>query len=185
MCRGQVEAQRALGALRNILADLGLTLKDAKTRVVELREGGEGLDFLGFHHRWVRGNTPRSRHLRFLARWPTRQAMQRAHDRVRELTSRERLLLPVEAIVQDLNQYLRGWAGYFRYGNSAAAFDAIMLHVHTRLAGFIAKRHKRRTRYGWRLLSRSPNRMGLIDLNGTVVAPRASRSWRGETECRR
>ena len=59
MCRSQAEAQRALAALREILSELGLTLKDAKTRIVELREGGEGLDFLGFHHRWVRGHTRR------------------------------------------------------------------------------------------------------------------------------
>ena len=51
-----------------ILSELGLTLKDAKTRIVELREGGEGLDFLGFQHRYVRGNTAGSRHLCFLAR---------------------------------------------------------------------------------------------------------------------
>ena len=70
MCRTRQEAERALEALRAILSELGLTLKDAKTRIVELREGGEGLDFLGFHHRWVRGDTPASRHLRFLARWP-------------------------------------------------------------------------------------------------------------------
>ena len=57
------EAERALAALRAILSEMGLTLKDAKTRIVELREGGEGLDFLGFHHRWVRGNTPASKHL--------------------------------------------------------------------------------------------------------------------------
>ena len=99
-------------------------LKDAKTRIVHLREGGEGLDFLGFHHRWVRA-TPRPRHVTFLARWPSRQAMQHARDRVREITARERLLLPVEEIVQDLNRFLRGWAGYFRYGNSARHFDPI------------------------------------------------------------
>ena len=45
-------------ALTAILAELGLELKQAKTRIVHLKEGGEGLDFLGFHHRWVRGNTP-------------------------------------------------------------------------------------------------------------------------------
>ena len=178
MCRTREEAESALGALREILAELGLTLKDAKTRIVPLREGGEGLDFLCFHHRWVRGNTPASKHLTFLARWPSRQAMARARDRIRELTHRRKLRLPVEAIVQDLNQFLRGWGGYFRYGNSAAAFDAIMLHAHTRLAGFIAKRHKRRTRYGWRILSRSPDRLGLIDLDGIVVAPRPNRPWR-------
>src|SRR5450631_3859653 len=82
MCRSRVEAERALEALRVILSELGLTLKDAKTRIVELREGGEGLDFLGFHHRWVRGNTPASRHLCFLARWPSRQAMRHARERI-------------------------------------------------------------------------------------------------------
>src|SRR6202140_5149758 len=40
MCRTRGEAERALVALREILAELGLTLKDAKTRIVELREGG-------------------------------------------------------------------------------------------------------------------------------------------------
>jgi RNA-directed DNA polymerase len=77
MCRTRQEAERALSALTAILAELGLELKQAKTRIVHLAEGGEGLDFLGFHHRWVRGNTPRSRHVCFLARWPSRQATQR------------------------------------------------------------------------------------------------------------
>jgi group II intron reverse transcriptase/maturase len=51
MCRTRAEAERAVTALRAILSELGLTLKDAKTRIVPLREGGEGLNFLGFHHR--------------------------------------------------------------------------------------------------------------------------------------
>ena len=38
-----------------------------------------------------------------------------------------------------------------------------------RLAGFIAKRHKRRTRYGWGVLGHSPDRMGLIDLSGIII----------------
>jgi group II intron reverse transcriptase/maturase len=178
MCQTRQEAEGALVALRMILAELGLTLKDAKTRIVQLREGGEGLDFLGFHHRWVRGNTPASKHLTFLARWPSPQAMARARSRIREITDRRRLREPVEDVVQDLNKYLRGWAGYFRYGNSTLAFDTITLHAYSRLAGFIAKRHKRRTRYGWGVLGHSPDRMGLIDLSGIVVAPRPYRPWR-------
>jgi group II intron reverse transcriptase/maturase len=118
MCHTRQEAERALAALTALLAELGLELKPAKTRIVHLTDGGEGLDFLGFHHRWVRGNTPRSRHLYFLARWPSRQASQHARDRVREITDRSRLLVPVETIVGDVNRFLRGWAGYFRYGNS-------------------------------------------------------------------
>ncbi len=118
MCKTRREAEAALGALTAILADLGLEPKQAKTRIVHLREGGEGLDFLGFHHRWVRARDPRHRHVAFLARWPSPKAMRHARDRVRELTARDRLRWPVEQIVGDLNRFLRGWAGYFRYGNS-------------------------------------------------------------------
>jgi group II intron reverse transcriptase/maturase len=70
LCRTKAEAERALVALGAVLAELGLELKQAKTRIVHLREGGEGLDFLGFHHRWVRARGPRVRHVTFLARWP-------------------------------------------------------------------------------------------------------------------
>jgi RNA-directed DNA polymerase len=178
MCRTRAEAEAALVALRTILAELGLELKDAKTRIVHLTEGGEGVDFLGFHHRWVRAK--RARHVQFLARWPSRRAMQHARDRVREITARERLLLPVEDIVQDLNGYLRGWAGYFRYGNSARHFNLIEHHAQNRLALLVAKRHQRSRAYGWRVVTySSSNRLGLISLAGTVVAPRPHRAWRG------
>jgi RNA-directed DNA polymerase len=179
LCHSRQEAERALQALATILAELGLELKPARTRVVHLAEGGDGLDFLSFHHRWVRGDTPRSRHLRFLARWPTRQAMQRARDRVREFTDRRRLLVPVEEVVQDLNRFLRGWSGYFRYGNSARQFDKIDRYALDRLARFVAKRHKRNRGYGLKVVHyQSPNRLGLISLDGTIVAPRPNRPWR-------
>ena len=179
MCRTRPEAERALASLTAILAELGLELKQAKTRIVHLTEGGEGLDFLGFHHRWVRGNTPRSRHLCFLARWPSRQATQRARDRVREITDRSRLLVSVGDIVQDLNRFLRGWSGYFRYGNSDRSFDKINHYAVDRLARFVGKRHKRGWGYGMKVVAyQSPNRLGLINLNGTIVAPRPNRPWR-------
>ena len=129
MCKNRREADHALAALTALLASLGLEPKPAKTRIVHLQEGGEGLDFLGFHHRWVRSRDPRFRHVCFLARWPSRQAMQRARERVRELTARDRLRWPVEQVVQDLNRFLRGWAGYFRYGNSTVQFDQIIHHA--------------------------------------------------------
>jgi len=94
----------------------------------------------------------------FLARWPARQAMQHARERVRALTGRERLRWPVEQIVGDLNRFLRGWAGYFRYGNSTVQFDQIIRHADTRLALWVAKRHQQHRRYGWQTLAASPDR---------------------------
>jgi group II intron reverse transcriptase/maturase len=178
ICETRRDAESALEALTVILAEMGLELKPAKTRIVHLREGGEGVDFLGFHHRYVRGNTRRSAHLTFLVRWPSRQAMGHARQRIREITARSRLRVPVEIIVRELNRFLRGWAGYFRYGNSAQFFDKITLHALRRLAGFIAQRHKRRKSYGWWVVAHQTHRMGLIDLNGTIIAPRPTRSRR-------
>ena len=175
MCNSRLEAEHALVALQAVLAELGLQTKDAKTRTVELREGGESLDFLGFEHRWVRGNTPRSRHLCFLVRRPTRQKMRYARDRMRELTLRKRLLLSVDEVVSDLNEYLHGFGDYFRYGNSSLDFARLDAYAIERLALFVAKRHKRRRGYGYWRISRSPDRMGLIRLSGTVVAPRPNR----------
>jgi RNA-directed DNA polymerase len=182
LCHSRQEAEQALLALTAILGELGLELKRAKTRIVHLTEGGGGLDFLGFHHRWVRGDTPASRHLRFLARWPSRQATQRARDRVGEITDRRRLLVPVDEVVQDVNRFLRGWSGYFRYGNSARQFDKIDHYAQDRIARFIAKRHKRGWGYGLKVVVyQSSDRLGLISLDGTIVAPRPNRPWRPGT----
>ena len=61
--------------------------------------------------------------------------------------------LPVEEVVQDLNRFLRGWAGYFRYGHSARHFDRIGHYAIRRLALFVAKRHKRARGYGMTLVA--------------------------------
>lgn len=180
MCVTREQAEAALTRLRQLLADLGLEPKEAKTRIVHLGEGGEGFDFLGFHHRWVRSRGWRGkRGVTFLGRWPADKAMQRARDRIRELTVRPRLLLSVETVVQDINRFLRGWAAYFRYGHSVHRFNAIRNYALERLAIFIGKRHKRGRRFGLNVVAyRSPDQCGLISLNGIVVAPRANKPWR-------
>ncbi|MFQ5948866.1 MAG: group II intron reverse transcriptase/maturase [Acidimicrobiia bacterium] len=179
MCATRREAEEALEAIRSILSDLGLEPKEAKTRIVHLREGGQGFDFLGFHHRWVRARGQHVRHVTFLARWPSSEAMQTARDRIRELTDRQRLLVPVERVVEDVNRFLGGWSAYFRFGNSARHFDKLNTYAVGRLALFVAKRHKRSRSYGWWVVAyASPDNLGLIDLNGSVIAPRPNWGWR-------
>jgi RNA-directed DNA polymerase len=182
MCRSRSQAERALQRLTGLLASLGLEPKAAKTRIVLLEVGGEGFDFLGFHHRLVRSKgTTGKRGVVFLARWPADKAMRHARDRVRELTHRSRLRLPVEWIVEDLNRFLGGWAAYFRFGNSAARFDKISEYAQMRLERFISKRHRRSLAFGrWVVAFASPNRLGLVTLSGIVVAPRPFRDWRGK-----
>jgi RNA-directed DNA polymerase len=180
LCWSRSQAERALERLTGLLADLGLEPKAAKTRIVRLEVGGGGFDFLGFHHRLVRspglnGKKP----VTFLARWPADKAMQQARDRLRELTRRSRLRLPVRWIVEDMNRFLRGWAAYFRFGNSAARFCKIRNYARMRLALVISKRHGRCRGFGWSVVTyQSPNQLGLITLSGIVVDPRPFRDWR-------
>uniref|UniRef100_UPI00036CE369 group II intron reverse transcriptase/maturase n=1 Tax=Nocardiopsis chromatogenes TaxID=280239 RepID=UPI00036CE369 len=51
MCRSRRQAERVLAGVGRILASLGLELHPEKTRIVDLRRGREGFDFLGCHFR--------------------------------------------------------------------------------------------------------------------------------------
>ena len=122
----------------------------------------------------------------FLARWPADKAMQHARDRIRELTRRSRLLLPVKWIVEDMNRFLRGWAAFFRFGNSAARFGKIRSYALTRLALFISKTPPPVA--GVRLVGShlpvpGPARAG--HLVGNRRRPQALPGLAGKAECRR
>jgi group II intron reverse transcriptase/maturase len=179
MCRSREQAEAALEQLTALLAGLGLEPKPAKTRIVHLQVAGEGFDFLGFHHRLVssQGRLGKAGVI-FLARWPAKKAMQHARDRLRELTDRSRLLRPVDWVTGDVNRFLRGWAAYFRYGNSADQFDKVNGYARMRLAWFITRRHRRSREFGWYVLSHGRDQPALFDLTGTVAAPRPFRDWR-------
>jgi RNA-directed DNA polymerase len=100
------------------------------------------------------------------------------------MTMRARLAAPVQQAVQEINLFLRGWAGYVRYGNSAHAFDEIRRYALMRLALFIAKRHQRCRPWGFAQVYHPRDALGLISLNGIVVAPRPNRAWRAPVEHR-
>jgi group II intron reverse transcriptase/maturase len=186
VCRNRGQAEAALARLTMLLNGLCLQPKPEKTRIVQLVEGEPGFDFLGFHHRLVRSRPRRGADgYVFLARWPSKRAVQHARDRIRFLTMRARLVAPVEQVVAELNLFLRGWAGFFRFGNSAWVFDEIRSYAVMRVALFTAKQHKHGRSWGFAQVYRSSDSLGLVSLNGIVVAPRPNRPWRAPAEHRR
>ena len=104
--------------------------------------------------------------------------MAQARDRIRSITQRKRLQVPVDQVVQEVARYLHAWAGYFRYGNSTHFFDKIRSFALVRIALFVAKRHGRKRSYGWAMVYASPTWLSRISLAGCVVAPRPHRPWR-------
>lgn len=172
-CRTEADAHEALRRVGLILARLGLELHPDKTRVVDVRDGRQGFDFLGFHQRKVA--SWRWRGKRYLHRWPSRRAMQRIRARVKAITApRHRLPEPVKPIVTELNAALRGWGAYFRVGNASRQFVQIDSYVYERLALFLNKKTGRSGRR-WKIHTRDFfHALGVYHLSGTVARTTAT-----------
>jgi RNA-directed DNA polymerase len=170
-------AEAALAALGQILEGLKLKLSESKTRIVGVADGQEGYDFLGFHHRMV--SSRRNPAVRYPACWPSDKAMSRARSTIKEMTGRHRRHVPTGLLVFQLNQFLRGWRQYYRYGNSSRYFAKLDRYVKERMALLLSKRHGRRGRgYGLKLIISSGNNLGLERLVGTIEFKRTAHALR-------
>ncbi|MGW3473722.1 group II intron reverse transcriptase/maturase [Saccharopolyspora sp. NPDC000995] len=180
LCRGERQARAALGAVSEILTGLGLELHPDKTRVVDLREGREGMDFLGCHFRarmsgrlWEQKRIVRY----YLQRWPSQAAMKRLRGKIRDRTGRNRVgVRDIRLLIEELNPLLRGWGNYFRTGNAAAKFKQIDRYVVWRLHRLMVKKRGRNLRAGQaqRWDQEWFNGHGLHQLRGTIRYPKAA-----------
>ena len=167
LCSTKERAERARSIAEAALARLGLRLHPDKTRIVHLTRGAEGLDFLGFHLHMCRSRKRPDRY--YLMSWPSNRAMASIKAKVRQMTDRRYVGLSLETVVARLNPVLRGWAGYFRHGNSSKKFQAINSYIHQRMAtlasnkyGLHGRNWATRFNYGWFIS------LGIYRLSGFV-----------------
>ena len=167
LCRSEAAAQQALRWLQRTAQALKLQVHPDKTRVVDLREGADGFDFLGFQHRLVRSWRTGKYSCQC---WPSQRAMVSLRAKIREIAApRWRLQEPIGVIVEELNRVLRGWCNYFRWGNSSRQFSRIDRYVHERLALFDSKkRRKHGRRWGQVHTTAWFARLGVFSLSGRV-----------------
>jgi RNA-directed DNA polymerase len=167
LCRREKDAQEALRRLGIVMERLELKLHPTKTRLVNLSEGREGFDFLGFHHRkihsWRYGR-------KYLQRWPGHKAMKSIREKVRAIAgARQHLKESLKDIIDELNPVLRGWGNYFAVGNSAKQLNAVDNYVKERLCRFLSKKHQK-SGIGWAVRWKTINfrQEGLYQLSGTA-----------------
>ena len=175
MCSSEAQAHAAQELAGQVLADLGLELHREKTSVVDLREGREGLEFLGCHfHARVSGRLlERGIRRYYLQRWPSQQAMKRLRQRIKMLSGRGHTGTDIREVISRINPILRGWGSYFRTGNAAIRFNQIDSYVLRRLCGLMRKRYGRNMRPGqWETWTREWfEAHGLYRLRGTIRYP--------------
>jgi RNA-directed DNA polymerase len=118
-----------------------LTVNREKTHVVDLKQPGASLDFLGFTFRYDRDLYGRSR--RFLNVFPSRKAQARARDRLREFTGPDRCFVPIPELIRQTNRWMSSWANYFRYGYPRQAFWSLDRFTLQRLTLHLRRRSQR------------------------------------------
>jgi RNA-directed DNA polymerase len=179
LCSSREQAEQAQARATALLGELGLTLHPEKTRVVDLRQGREGFDFLGCHlHARMSGPLWEQKRIvrYYLHRWPSKRSMQRARARVKALTSRSRVGMKLPETIAALNLFLRGWGGYFRTGNAAERLIEIDRYVAWRLKRLQIKQRGRNLRAGQanRWTRNWFHDQGLHQLMGTIRYPKAA-----------
>jgi RNA-directed DNA polymerase len=179
LCKSQAEAEQAHKLAIELMADLGLALHPDKTRVVDLREGRAGFDFLGCHfHARMSGRIWADRHVvrYYLQRWPSLRSMKRARARVKALTGRNQVGMELQEVIERLNLFLRGWGNYFRTGNAATKFVSLDRYVAWRLKSLLIKKRGRNLRAGQadRWARTWFHDQGLYKLMGTIRYPKAA-----------
>ncbi len=120
---------------------LGLEINRDKTRVVDLRQEGASLDFLGYTFRYDRDLHGQRR--RYLNVMPSDKAMARERQKLREMTGPQRCYVPIPLLVDEVNVHLRGWANYFQLGYPRVAFREINTYVRQRLTRHLRRRSQR------------------------------------------
>jgi RNA-directed DNA polymerase len=120
---------------------LGLELNREKTRIVNLREEGASLDFLGYTFRYDLDLQGQSH--RYLNMFASQKALSRERAKLREMTSPKMCFKPIPALIEELNSQLRGWSNYFGQGYPRKAFRGINHYVRKRLFCHLSRRSQR------------------------------------------
>jgi RNA-directed DNA polymerase len=135
LCRYGTE--RPMTILRQILKRLKLTFNEAKTKTVNACKGE--VQFLGFTIRTAKSRRTGNKYSHVQ---PSKKSLQTIKDRITELTRRERTIMPLEWMVNEVNATVRGWVGYFHYRNCSRTLAHMKHHLEQRLITHLRKRHK-------------------------------------------
>jgi RNA-directed DNA polymerase len=123
---------------------LDLQINREKTRVSDLHQPGQSLDFLGYTFRYALDQYGRDQ--RYWTLQPSRKTLLREQEVLRQLVNHKQSHTPLPELIERLNRHLRGWANYFKLGYSRKAFQQTNHFIGYRLG----KHLQRRSQRGWR-----------------------------------
>jgi len=139
LCQGQTE--RVLKGVKTVLRDLQLSLNEEKTWVLDSRK--ESFHFLGFTLEVKK--SPKTGKM-FPLITPSKEAMAEIKAEIKALTCRQTLRLPKEVVIRRLNELVRGWVGYFYYGNCSRDLSDLKSFLDERVRIYLRRKHAKKSR---------------------------------------
>ena len=138
ICCQPGNGETAMREMRNLMARLGLTVNEDKTRLV--CSPRESFDFLGytvgeFHGR---GGKP------YIGTCPSKKAIIRLRQEIHDATTSRWNIMTPEDRVARLNQQLRGWSGYFNQGPVLRIYRSVEHYTLRRLRRWLMRRRGKR-----------------------------------------
>ena len=143
---GRHWASRVERRLREELGNLGLSINEAKSSVVNFARG-EAFTFLGYQFRWVDHQTKPGKKI-VLAR-PQRKRRTEFLRSLRDVL-RKHLHHPVPWVVQRIiNPRVRGWVQYFRWGNASLDLSFVRWQVEKKIRLFASRQRPKGCGCSW------------------------------------
>jgi group II intron reverse transcriptase/maturase len=116
-------------------SELRLKLSEEKTRITHVNDG---FDFLGFS---IQRRKPEGRWVTHLR--PATKSVKRVKAKVKELTSRSRVLVDEVEQLHQLNAVVRGWCEYYRHTSLQDDLEQVSRYTWHRYHGWLRKKHPR------------------------------------------
>jgi RNA-directed DNA polymerase len=118
-----------------------LEINRDKTRIVDLKEEGASLDFLGYTFRYDRDLKGRAK--KYLNLFPSEKALEKERKKLHEMTSSHQCFKPIPTLIEELNRQRKGWAAYFSIGYPISAYRQLDWYVRNRLWQHLRRRSQR------------------------------------------
>ena len=109
--------------------------------MVNLKEEGASLDFLGFTFRYY--DDLKGQGWRYLNVSPSAKALKKEREKLHEMTDHRQCFKPIPQLIEELNRHLEGWKNYFDFGYPRVAFGEINTYVRDRLTQHLRRRSQR------------------------------------------
>jgi RNA-directed DNA polymerase len=150
------EGPTLMSRLKHWLDRRGLTLNQTKTRLVDSRR--EGIKFLGFSLSQRLGFNGR----RYVHVEPHARSRQKLREVVQARLNHWTQGQAEDEVIGGLNRTLKGWAGYFRFGNHTHVFRKTQFYVRMKVGRWLWKRHGKTARVDYAALAQTHGLYQLI-----------------------